>query len=178
MNRLDISAAKQIGKTIGILSCHGQEAEMIIGDFLKVRVEVDVSKPLYRGKKVIMDDEEEVWVAFQYEKLPNFCYWCGMVYHNDKDCDIWLSSKGSLLLESQEFGAWMQATPFNLGRKTFCSVPRLEVFHEKKVIKRIGMMNVVNKLHHRHPPPLITIKVALRDQFSIWKPRFCWKRIL
>ena len=74
MNRLDISTAKQIGKTIGILSCHGQEAKMIIGDFLKVRVEVDVSKPLYRGKKVIMDDEEEVWVAFQYEKLPNFCY--------------------------------------------------------------------------------------------------------
>lgn len=74
MNRLDIPTAKQIGKTIGVLSFHGREAEMIAGDFLRVRVEVDISKPLYRGRKVILDDEEKVWVAFKYEKLPNFCY--------------------------------------------------------------------------------------------------------
>ena len=105
---------------------------MIAGDFLRVRVEVDVSKPLCRGRKVILDDKEEVWVAFKYEKLPNFCYWCGMVCHDDKDCDIWLSSKGLLPLESQEFRAWMRATPFNLGRKTFCSVLGLEVFHARE----------------------------------------------
>lgn len=132
MNRLDIPTAKQIGKTIGVLSFHGREAEMIAGDFLRVRVEVDVSKPLYRGRKVILDEEEEVWVAFKYEKLPNFCYWCGMVCHDDKDYDIWLSSKGSFPLEAQEFEAWMPVTPFNLGRKTFCLVLGLEVFHARK----------------------------------------------
>lgn len=131
MNRLDISMGIQIGKTTGIVSPHGREAKMIAGDFLRVRVEVDVSKPLCRGRKVILDDEEEVWVSFRYEKLPNFCYWCGMFCHDDKDCDIWLSSKGSLPLESQEFGAWMQATPFNLGRKTFCSMLGLEVFQAR-----------------------------------------------
>lgn len=107
MNRLDIPMAKQIGKTIGVLSRHGREAKMIAGDFLRVRVEVDVSKPLCRGRKVILDSEEEERVAFRYEKLPIFCYWCKMVCHDDKDCDIWLSSKWSLSLESQEFGAWM-----------------------------------------------------------------------
>ena len=70
-------------------------------------------------------------MSFSYEKLPNFCYWCGMVCYNDKDCDIWLSSKGSLSIKSQEFGAWLRASPFNLGRKTFCSVPGLEVFPVK-----------------------------------------------
>ena len=45
---------------------------------------------------MILDNDEEVWVAFRYEKLANFCYWCGMVCYNDKDCDIWLLSKGSL----------------------------------------------------------------------------------
>ena len=96
-----------MGKTIGEVSCHGREAGMIAGDFLRVRVEVDVSKPLYRGRRVVLDDDEEVWVSFSYEKLPNFCYWCGMVSHDDKDCDIWLSSKGSLSIESQGFGAWL-----------------------------------------------------------------------
>ena len=100
VNRLDIPMAIQIGKTNGVVSCHRREAEMIAGDFLRIRVKVDVSKPLCRGRKVVLDNEKEVWVAFRYEKLPNFCYWCGMVCHDDKDCDLWLSSKGSLPLES------------------------------------------------------------------------------
>lgn len=131
VNRLDIPMAIQIGKSIGVVSCHGCEVEMIVGDFLRVRVEVDVSKPLYRGRRVVLDNDEEVWVSFCYEKLPNFCYWCGMVCHDDNDCDIWLSSKGTLSIESQEFGAWMRASPFNLSQKTFCSVPGLEVFPTK-----------------------------------------------
>ena len=131
MDRLDFPMAIQIGKTIGAVSCHGHEAETIAWDFLRVRVEVDVSKPLCRGRRVVLDDDEEVWVSFSYAKLLNFCYWCGMVCHDNKDSDIWLSSKGTLLIESQEFGAWMRASPFNLGRKTFCFVPRLEVFLAK-----------------------------------------------
>ncbi|KAF3971158.1 hypothetical protein CMV_005209 [Castanea mollissima] len=60
MNRLDIPTAIQIGKTIGAVSCHHREAEMIVGDFLRVRVEVDVSKSLCRGRPVVLDDDEEV----------------------------------------------------------------------------------------------------------------------
>ena len=132
VNRLNIPMAKQIGKTIGVLSPYRREAEMIAGDFLRVRVEVDVSKPLCRGRKVTLDNKEELWVAFNNEKLPNFCYWCEMVCHDDKDCDFWLSSKGLLPIESQEFRAWMRATPFNLGRKTFSSIPGLEFFHVRE----------------------------------------------
>ena len=99
VDRLGIPTAIQIGKTIGVTLSYGCEAEMIAGDFLRIRVEVDVLKPLCRGRKVF-DNEVEVWVAFRYKKLPNFCYWCGMVCHDDKDCDLWLSSKGSLPLES------------------------------------------------------------------------------
>ena len=100
VDRLDIPTAIQIGKTIGATLSFRCEAEMIAGDFLRIRVEVDVLKPLCRGRKVVLDNEKEVSVAFRYEKLPNFCYWCGMVCHDDKDCDLWLSSKGSLPLES------------------------------------------------------------------------------
>ena len=44
VNKLDIPTAKKIGKTIGVLSQSGREAEMIAGDFLRVRVEVDRSE--------------------------------------------------------------------------------------------------------------------------------------
>ena len=55
--------------------------------------------------------------------MPNFCYWCGMVSHDAKECSIWLSSKGSLSLEQQEYGLWLRADPFSVGKKSFLFVP-------------------------------------------------------
>lgn len=153
VNRLDIPTAIQIGKTIGVVSCHGHETKMIALDFLRVRVEVNVSKPLCKGRQVILEDDEEVWVSFSYEKLPNFCNWCGMVCHDDKDYDIWLSSKRSLSINSQEFGAWMRDSPFSLGRKTFCSVPRLEVFSTKESNPEHRDEGTSATPLRHHPPP-------------------------
>lgn len=57
------------------------------GTFMRVRVSVDVSRPLCRGKKVSFY-ENEGWVSFQYERLPNLCFWCGLLSHDDKDCKL------------------------------------------------------------------------------------------
>lgn len=137
VDRLDVPMAIQIGKTIGVVSDQERVSDMFGGDFMRVRVEVNVSKPLCRGRMVLLEDEEEVWVPFKYEKLPNFFYWCGMVCHDDKDCDRWLSCKGSLPLNSQEFNAWLRASPFSAGRKTFCSVPGVEVFEQHHSRKEV-----------------------------------------
>ena len=59
VDRLGIPTAIQIGKTIGVTLSYGCEAEMIAGDFLRIRVEMDVLKPLCRGRKVL-DNEVEV----------------------------------------------------------------------------------------------------------------------
>ena len=64
-----------------------------------------------------------MWVNFKYEKMPNFCYWCGMVSHDAKECKVWLSSKGSLSLDQQEYGPWLRADPFSVGKKSFMFVP-------------------------------------------------------
>ncbi|KAK7831668.1 hypothetical protein CFP56_027134 [Quercus suber] len=57
-----------------------------------------------------------------YERLPNICYWCGLISHDDKDCDLWLSSHGSLRLEDQQFGSWIKAPQFNHVKKTVIEV--------------------------------------------------------
>jgi len=46
-----------------------------------------------------MEDGTEGWVAFQYERLPNLCFWCGLLTHDDKDVEIWLKSKGTLVVD-------------------------------------------------------------------------------
>ena len=98
---------------------------MVGGTFLRVKVEVDVSKPLCKGRKVALNDDTKIWVSFKYEKLPNFCYWCGMVSHVDRECDVWLSGKGSLGLDQQGYGNWLRVAPFNLKKTIVTTVSRV-----------------------------------------------------
>lgn len=87
------------------------------GNFMRVRVTVDVTKPLCKGR-VITWDGREGWVSFMYERLPKICYWCGHLSHDVKECTIWLSSKGDLSRAEQQFGPWLKAAQFNPARKT------------------------------------------------------------
>ena len=57
------------------------------GGFMRVRVMVDISQPLCRGRMVALDDNRELCVSFKYERLPNLYYWCGRLTHNDRDYD-------------------------------------------------------------------------------------------
>ncbi|KAK7836938.1 hypothetical protein CFP56_021851 [Quercus suber] len=86
------------------------------------RVRIDVSKPLSRGRRVVPEEGTKTWVSFKYEKLTNFCYWCGMVTHDEKDCEKWLAGNCSNRQNQQEYGAWLQAIPFNLGRSPYMTV--------------------------------------------------------
>ena len=122
MSMLDLEVAMEIGETIGTVIPSEHTKEMVGGDFLWVRVEIDVLKPLCRGRKIATNADEFIWVAFKYEKLPNFCYWCGRVSHVDKECEIWLASKGKLTQEQQEYGAWLCALPHNSGKISVTTV--------------------------------------------------------
>lgn len=56
--------------------------------FSTIRVAIDILHPLCRGRKITYDGRFEGWVFFKYERLPNICYWCGRVTHDDKDCSL------------------------------------------------------------------------------------------
>ena len=87
------------------------------GNFMRVRVEADITKPLCRGRKISWDEIRDGWAAFMYERLPNICYWCGLVSHDGKDCILWLNSRGTLRTEDQQFGPWIRASQLkHMGR--------------------------------------------------------------
>lgn len=44
------------------------------GNFMRVRVSIDITKPLCRGRKVKFSNGEVSWVNFKNEHLPNLCY--------------------------------------------------------------------------------------------------------
>jgi hypothetical protein len=76
----------------------------------RIRVKLDISKPLCRGRKARLASRRETWISFKYERLPIFCYWCGCLTHGDKDCEVWLKNKGAMRREEQQYGAWLQAS--------------------------------------------------------------------
>lgn len=80
-------------------------------------MQVDFSLPLCRGRVLSIEDEEEHWVTFKYERLPNICYWSGCLDHLDKDCDRWIESEGTLEESDREYGAWIRADLTPMSRK-------------------------------------------------------------
>lgn len=93
---MTVEATVCLGKTLGTVSKPKDAAKMKGGNFIRVRVTMDVTQPLCRGRMITWDQESEGWVSFMYECLPNICYWCGHLSHDDKECVVWLSGKGAL----------------------------------------------------------------------------------
>ena len=63
--------AVEVGEMTGTVSKQRETSEIVGGTFLRVRVEVDITRPLYRGRRVIFEEGVDRWVSFQYERLPN-----------------------------------------------------------------------------------------------------------
>ncbi|MBA0638822.1 hypothetical protein Godav_025100, partial [Gossypium davidsonii] len=53
---------------------------------MRVRVQIDVRKPL-RRKKQVMSSGVCSYVKFKYERLSLFCFFCGRLGHNDSYCE-------------------------------------------------------------------------------------------
>jgi hypothetical protein len=57
------------------------------GSFMRVRVVVDVDKPLMRGVTVFSKRRNATkWFSVQYEQLPRYSFSCGMIGHSALEC--------------------------------------------------------------------------------------------
>lgn len=94
------ATVEAVGSTIGkVIEVADPEDDGSGNEFLRVRVAMDISKPLPRCRKLCSEGKQVGWVGFRYECLLNFYYWCGRVTHGERDCELWLRGKGSLKKE-------------------------------------------------------------------------------
>uniref|UniRef100_A0A2N9IYG3 Zinc knuckle CX2CX4HX4C domain-containing protein n=1 Tax=Fagus sylvatica TaxID=28930 RepID=A0A2N9IYG3_FAGSY len=77
---------------------------------MRIRVRVDITKPLCRGRRIGLTNGGEGWVSFRYERLPNFCYWCGIPTHGEKDYEEWLKTGDEEKEKTREYGVWLKAS--------------------------------------------------------------------
>lgn len=74
---------------------------------LKILVESDLTEPLQRGT-MLTYKQEECWIEFKYEQLPLFCFYCGIIGHNEKLCSKRKLDLSQDKLLSEQFGHWLR----------------------------------------------------------------------
>jgi hypothetical protein len=106
--------AKKLGNILGTFEEMDMKDCNRMGKFLRIRVSMDLRKPLKRGSKLNFQGKD-IWVDYKYERLPNFCFACGRVGHQMRDCedveDHDTDAFSELEEKDQAFGPWLRASP-------------------------------------------------------------------
>ena len=64
------------------------------GNFIRVRVTMDITLPLCQGRVFKPENREKSWVYFQCER-------CGHLKHDDEQYKLWIRSKSCLTTDKQ-----------------------------------------------------------------------------
>lgn len=80
------SLVMQLGNFIAVfLEYDGSNLGKENSNYMRIRVHIDVRKPL-RRKKQVMSCGICSYVKFKYERLSLFCFFCNRLGHNDSYC--------------------------------------------------------------------------------------------
>lgn len=109
--------SEQVGKQLGnffgefIMYDHKNDSSLW-RECMRLKIKLDVRKPLKRKKKITSRNGKEFIVNCKYERLGEFCFVCGMVTHTDRFCRKYLENQGQTIVK--EWGVWLRAPPRRL----------------------------------------------------------------
>ncbi|KAF5453769.1 hypothetical protein F2P56_023489 [Juglans regia] len=77
---------------------------MAWGSFLRVKLILDISKPLTSGRFINLGGKR-YWIPFKYERLPLICFHCGAIKHAGLSCPSGNQREGV----APQYGSWLRA---------------------------------------------------------------------
>ena len=80
--------------------------------FMRVKVDLPIDKPLRRGGHITNTEGERTWVTFKYERLPIFCFVCGVMRHDNKHCLLKIDKQNA----TPSYGDWIRTGGVSKGR--------------------------------------------------------------
>lgn len=98
----------EVGNQIGtyVSSCPNNY-KGVWREYMRIRITMDISKPLRRRMKVRKSGNEWSWINFKYENVPTFCFICGVMGHSDKFCSRIFEVPEAEI--TKPYGVWMRA---------------------------------------------------------------------
>lgn len=110
MGFMSEAVGKQLGNFFGeFIQYDAKNNTSIWRECMRVRIRLDVRKPLKRKKKILKKDGTEITVSCKYERLGEFCFSCGLVTHTDRFCRKFIDRRGEE--GGKAWGGWLRAPP-------------------------------------------------------------------
>jgi hypothetical protein len=103
------------------------------GRCLRIRVSIDITKPLERGRAIVLNGKS-TWISLKYEKLPQFCYHCGRIYHADKVCPNKSSFRINEEGPARPWGVWLRADDLRFRKEGSSSSRQSDYYPGKQVL--------------------------------------------
>ncbi|KAK7825369.1 hypothetical protein CFP56_033137 [Quercus suber] len=73
--------------------------------FMRIRVDLPLNKPLRRGGNIVNLDGSKTWVIVKFERLPCFCFQCGLLGHDEQHCPSFPYNPDA----PKQYGVWLKA---------------------------------------------------------------------
>lgn len=84
--------------------------------FVRIRVTIDIQKPLRRRMKIKREGGSWSWLNFKFERLGTFCFVCGILGHTDRECPIIYANPEAEV--ERAYGVWLRAPSRNVKNNT------------------------------------------------------------
>ncbi|KAL0302935.1 UNVERIFIED_CONTAM: hypothetical protein Sradi_6161600 [Sesamum radiatum] len=102
------TVAEYIGTRLGeFLESEHAQAHFLTGSKLCIWVRVDIRRPLKWCLIIRSPKGDKLTVSFTYERLPMFCYACGVLGHIAWDCEKYLEGEWGKETDLQ-YGPWLR----------------------------------------------------------------------
>lgn len=115
----ELNIIRKIGERVGEVMEIDDSTINGVARSVRLKVLIDLKNPLKRGTKIRFGSEEPCWIPITYERLSNFCYWCGRMGHTHKDCESYqerAESDPEITEKYMPFGEWMKASPMKIAQ--------------------------------------------------------------
>lgn len=81
------------------------------GEYMRVCVKLNITKPLVRKKRFTIWGLEPVWISFTYKHLLDFCFYYGIIGHGHKYYTLWTTRRKHGKEDSLPYGMWLRVQP-------------------------------------------------------------------
>ncbi|XP_074363518.1 uncharacterized protein LOC141704100 [Apium graveolens] len=99
---------QSIGNSVGVVvKTDPLNMQGLWKPYMRVRVTMDIGKPLKRRMKLKREGDTWSWINFKYERLSTFCFVCGLLGHSERDCDIVYANPEKVI--DRAYGVWLRA---------------------------------------------------------------------
>lgn len=113
--------ARLIGNSLGVFAEVPKEAGTFYSPFFRIKITVDVNKPLKRGIFFQGVDGTKQWIAVTYKRLPVLCFLCGILGHGESNCPTRYEKGFEEPTEGFKYGSSMREITDNRDSSTAAS---------------------------------------------------------